>query len=134
MTTLGASGQVAARAKEARRKAEAEITAADAESDPVKKAAALARAVDLMAEAADLEKTARWFSYQDRLDLMGKNKGPQAKTIKRREFLRRIAREIGTKKRQTVCLEAERRPEFWHLFDGYDQAFRFAEPSIFDGI
>jgi hypothetical protein len=63
-----------------------------------------------------------------------KNKGQQSKTIERQEFLRQVAREIGTTKRQSVCLAAMEKSEFNEMFDNYEQAHRFAQPTIFDGI
>lgn len=62
------------------------------------------------------------------------NTGAQARTQKRRALLRAVAEEIGTTKRHDVVIAAERHAEFASLFRGYDQAYRFATPDIFDGI
>lgn len=63
-----------------------------------------------------------------------KNTGPSVLTIKRAEFLRTVAERLGTFKRDRVCLAAMNETGFADLFQDYEAAYRFARPSIFDGI
>lgn len=63
-----------------------------------------------------------------------KNVGPNAMTLRREDFLRSVAEGLGTTKRDRVCIAALKEPAFADLFGDYEAAYRFARPSIFDGI
>jgi hypothetical protein len=54
-----------------------------------------------------------------------KNSGLQIKTKSRLEFLRRVSKEIGDKKRQVVAIAAWNKPEAKKLFKTYDALYRF---------
>lgn len=106
MPELSSSGQIARRASEANSKARRLEEMAKITEDHSEKLELLEAAVLLKSEALELEKSARWFAYLDRLDLRGKNRGRQNKTNERREFLSGVADEIGTKNREAVAAQA----------------------------
>ena len=61
----------------------------------------------------------------------GQRKGKKAE---REDFLRQVAEEIGSTKRQAVCLAAINKPGFSKLFGGHGAAYRACTPQIFDRI
>jgi hypothetical protein len=57
--------------------------------------------------------------------LTGRNKGLQQKTQERIDFMHRVKRETGLKKRQEVALAAWDDPERSEYFDDFDKLYRF---------
>lgn len=102
-------------------------------------------AEDVRRDALDAAKAywqmaANWHATAERAETISperftaRNSGPQKLTKARADFLRTVAEDIGTTKRDLVVSAAEGRPGFVELFGDYARAYRFAVPKIFDGI
>ena len=120
-----------------RRAREAEERMLDPSLNPVARAAASDEAKVYWQMSRTHADTVAYAEMARPTKFTAKNTGQRDLTRRRREFLQSVANKIGTTKPQQVCRAAEKEPGFADLFPGQngpERAYRFARPSIFDGI